>query len=432
MDKQFWHLAIANILSNLMVPLAGIVDTAFLGHMSEINPLAGVAIANVIFNVLYWSFGFLRMGTAGLTAQAHGRGDHLTLQLVLFRNSAIALLFGGAIVALQVPIHNLGFSLLSAEPAVQASATAFYQARIWGTPAVLLNLVLLGHFLGRGQGQRVVILSLVVNGSNILLDYCFIRQLGWGSWGAGAATALSQILMLAVGLGFAVVDWAGRSPLSTFATLWEPSALCHLFRLNRDILIRTFAIVLSLALFTHWSATFGTTLLAANTLLLQVFTLNAYFVDGLAFAMESFAGQWYAKGDRDRLRALLWQGGGYSLLIGLTFALLFNLFSRSLFGLMTPHAVILQAVQVYVPWLFPTLGLGAIAFLLDGYFLGLTAGTILRNATVSAALIGFLPLGAIASLLHQPHLLWLALSGLMLARVLTLLHQVPATLSACQ
>ena len=187
---QFGHLAIANILSNLMVPLAGSIDTAFLGHLSEIRYLGGVAIATIIFNVTYWSFGFLRMATTGLTAQAYGRHDYEGLQLVCLRNSLLAISLGVLIVRLQVSIRHLGFWLLSTEPDVQLSSEAFYNACIWGAPAVLLNCVVLEWFLGIGRGKRVILLSLVASGDNILLDYWFIRQLGWASAGAGAATQL--------------------------------------------------------------------------------------------------------------------------------------------------------------------------------------------------------------------------------------------------
>jgi MATE family multidrug resistance protein len=198
---SFFRLAAANIISNLMVPLAGLIDTAFLGHLAEIHHLAGVALATVIFNVVYWSFGFLRMGTTGMTAQARGREAEADVWLIFLRNSLIALGFGLGILLLQVPIRDLGFHLLSAEPAVKASGYDFFNARIWGAPAVMLNLVLMGWFLGREKGRRVILLSLVGNGSNVVLDYLFIRQLGWASAGAGWGTALSQYLMLLVGLG---------------------------------------------------------------------------------------------------------------------------------------------------------------------------------------------------------------------------------------
>lgn len=428
--RRFGQLAIANIVSNLMVPLAGIIDTAFLGHLADIRYLAGVAIATVIFNVVYWSFGFLRMGTTGLVAQARGQNDEAAALLVLLRNGLLALGLGLFLILLQGPIRQMGFWLLSATPDVQLAGEAFYNARIWGAPAVLLNYVLLGWLLGCGQGKRVIVLSLVGNGGNVLLDYWFIRQLGWASAGAGAATAASQGLMLMVGLGYVFLEhpllqlWAMRG------AIWDGIALKAIFRLNRDILIRTFALVSSFALFTNWSSALGVDVLAANTLLLQVVTLAAYFIDGIAFATESFAGQFYGAGDRLRLRILLKWGMSSSLLLGLTFALAFALLPRVLFQIMTQHEAVISQVSIYVWWLIPVLGLGAIAFLLDGYFLGLTAGKALRNSTFSATILGFLPIGLLAYSTKTPHLLWAAMAAFMAIRAATLGWMLPKTLKA--
>lgn len=426
--KRFSRLAIANIISNLMVPLAGIIDTAFLGHLADIRHLGGVALATVIFNVVYWTFGFLRMGTTGLTAQAQGRDDGDEITRILWRHGLIAVGLGLTLVLLQGPIRIVGFGLLNADTQVRLAGEAFYNARIWGAPAVLLNFVLLGWCLGQGQGQRVMVLSVVGNGINIGLDYWFIRHLGWASGGAGAATALSQYGMLAVGLVYVARSGAIAAFPQIRASLWQPAVLGNLLRLNRDILIRTFALVMSFALFTNWSAALGTTVLAANTLLLQVITLAAYFIDGIAFATESFAGQFWGAGDRRQLRRLLVWGGGVSGMLGLGCALVFNLWPRSLFRLMTDHPSVLATVPNYVGWLLPILGFGAIAFMLDGYFLGLTAGRQLRHSTLSATLGGFLPLALVAHWQASAHGLWLAMVGLMAVRALTLINAVPQTL----
>jgi len=392
-----------------------------LGHLAEIRYLAGVALATVIFNVVYWSFGFLRMGTTGLTAQARGREDRTELWLILLRGGLVAIAFGLLILLLQVPIRDLGFALLSAEPEVKAAGYDFFNGRIWGAPAVLTNLVLMGWFLGREKGRWVIVLSLIGNGGNVVLDYLFIRQFGWASAGAGYATALSQYLMATAGLGL-IVREGGLGPIhAVLPKVWNPTELKGLFLLNRDILIRTFALIFSFALFTNFSSAMGTQTLAANTLLLQVVTLSAYFIDGIAFATESFAGRFYGSGEQHQLRQLLWLGGGTSIALGLGFSLAFVLLPHILFGLLTGHGEVIDQVQQYVGWLVPVLGIGAIAYMLDGYFLGLTAGKVLRNATVLATGIGFLPLALAAQAAHSPHLLWLALVGLMTARAAILI-----------
>ena len=392
--KRFGALAIANMLSNLMVPLAGIIDTAFLGHLAGIHHLGGVAIATVIFNLVYWSFGFLRMGTTGLTAQAYGRRDAAEIRLVLLRNCLLAIVLSSIILLLQTPIRELGFGLLETETDVRLSGEAFYNARIWGAPAVLVNYVLLGWFLGCGQGKRVVVLSLVGYGGNIMLDYWFIRQLGWASAGAGAATAMSQGMMLIAGIAFVLRDCSMAEIWQLRNRLWHRATFYSTLRLNRDILVRTFSLLMSFALFTNWSSAMGT-------------------------------GQFYGSSNHRQLRALVLGGGSLSVFLGLAMALIFALFPQPLFQIMTQHQSVIDQVKTYVWWLVPTLGFGAIAFLLDGYFLGITAGKWLRNSTILATAGGFLPIGWIAHRLGTPHLLWLALVSFMAIRAITLAAKVP-------
>ena len=427
--SRFFRLALINILSNLMVPLAGLVDVAFLGHLAEIRHLAGVALATVLFNYIYWTFGFLRMGTTGTTAQAVGRGDKEEVLLTFLRNGAVALGIGLVILILQYPIRELGFTLLSAAPNVKLAGRAYYDALIWGAPATLLNFVLLGWFLGREQGSKVLLLSVVGNGANVVLDYLFIIRWGWESAGAGLATGASQYLMLLVGMILICQEhWLGKVRAIAQRIL-DRSALKAAFMLNGDILVRTFALVSTFALFTNLSSGLGTVVLATNTLLLQVVTLTAYFIDGVAFATESFAGIFHGKGEREQLVPLVRLSGGTSLILGLIFAVVFNLFPAPLFGLLTNHKEVIDPISGYVGWLLPILGCGSLAYMLDGYFLGLTQGRILRQATITAAIVGIAPMAVVAWWFHSSQILWLALTLFMLGRVITLGVQVPRTFS---
>ena len=433
-QKRFWRLALVNVISNLTVPLASLVDVAFLGHLTEIRHLAGVAIATILFNYIYWTFGFLRMGTTGLTAQARGRGQTDVVVLTLLRNCAIALFIGTIILLLQQPLREIGFTLLQADPDVLEAGRAYYNALIWGAPATLLNFVLLGWFLGREQGKEVLLVSVVNKGTNIVLDYLFIVRWGQESAGAGAATAISQYLTLIVGMCLVYreltkIGWAKeRSPVQ-IAQIWELSALKGIFTLNKDILIRTLALVSTFAVFTNLSATMGTTILAGNTLLLQVVTLAAYFIDGIAFATESIAGNLHGQGKREQLLPLLKLAGSVSLVAGVSFAIVFISFPQSLFGLLTSHAEVIGQIGNYIWWLLPVLGFGSIAYMLDGYFLGLTAGKILRQSTLIAAALGFAPMAIAAWHWQTNHLLWLALTLFMITRDLTLGLKIdPSTL----
>jgi multidrug resistance protein, MATE family len=426
--RRFFQLALINILANLLVPIAGLIDIAFLGHLSEIRHLAGVALATVLFDYLYWTFGFLRMGTTGMTAQAMGLQDSDGALLVGLRNGAIALALGITLVLLQTPIRLVGFALLSTTPEVKAAGEAFYNALIWGAPATLLNFVVLGWFLGRSQSKHVLLLSAVNNLTNVGLDYLFIVRWGWESGGAGAATALSQGAMFLVGIGLVVreVNWTQLNRVSKH--LLDSAALKATVTLNGELVIRTLALISTFAVFTNLSSNFGTQVLSMNAILLRVVTLAAYFIDGLAYATESLTGLLIAQKNLTQLALLLRVGTLTSLGLGLLISLAFTLAPMPLFQLLTNHREILDRIGNYTPWLVPILGFGSIAFLLDGYFLGLTAGRLLRRSVIIAAVGGFLPMAIAAAQFRNAHFLWLGLSLFMAFRAIALGIEIPKTL----
>jgi multidrug resistance protein, MATE family len=422
---KFFQLAFINILSNLMVPLAGLMDVSFLGHLSEIRHLAGVTIATVLFNYIYWTFGFLRMGTTGMTAQAVGRQDQDAIALIALRHGILAIGIGCLILLLKQPLAEIGFMLLSASNEVKAAGRDFYNAMIWGAPATLLNFVLIGWFLGRGQGSKVLLLSAVNGISSVALDYLLIVQWGWESVGAGLATAASQYFMLAIGIIFVIRE---SIPFPGLHKIFEPAAFSAAFRLNRDILIRTFVLISTFALFTNLSSTMGTIVLTTSAILMQVVSFSAHFIDGFAFATESVAGQLQGQGNSTELKRLVQISGISSVVLALAIAFLCNLFPQPLFRLLTNHANIIDLIPSYVPWLFPVLGFGAIAYMLDGYFLGLTQGKILRQSSLIATGLVFLPMAIVAASTRNPHLLWFALTLFMAARAITLGRKVAQTL----
>lgn len=428
LTQRFLKLASVNILSNLTVPLAGLFSVAFLGHLIEIQYLAGVTLASVLFNYLYRTLGFLRMGTTGVTAQAVGRNDRETVLLTGLRNGLLAIGLGLLILLVQHPIRDLGFALLKAEPAIKAAGQAYYDARIWAAPATLLNFVLIGWMLGQEQSGRVLIISAVGNSVNVLLDYGLITRWGWSSAGAGWAIVVSQYLMALMGLVWVGREVKLRELQAVWAKLWDQTALKATLTLNGNIFIRTFAFLSTFSVFTSLSAAISTLLLAENALLLQVFSLAVYLIDGLAFATESLTGMLHGQGNRRPLWFLVKLSGAISVAVGITFALLFVLFPTPLFSLLTNHTEVLSQMGRYVSWLVPVLGFGAIAFMLDGYFLGLAEGATLRNAALTASLIGFVPLAILAWQLHSNDLLWLGLAVFMAARALLLGWQVPRTL----
>lgn len=432
--SAFLRLAGINILSNLMVPLASLIDLAFLGHLSDLKYLAGVAIATVLFNVLYWSFGFLRMGTTGMTAQALGRQDEAEIQQILIRNGCVAIAIALFLLLLQTPLRHIGFTLLSATPNVKQTGQAYYDAMIWGAPANLLGFVLLGWFLGQGRGFAVLLMSMVGNGSNVGLNYYFIVQLGWASAGAGWATALSQTAATLTGIFLLLPLLPKQSWAKSWAMLRDSllnwSAMQATLKLNGNIMIRTLALLAAFSLFTNFSSALGMTILSANTLLLNTLSFSAYFIDGIAFATESFAGQFYGQEQPQHLKPLLMVAGSFSVILGLLFSLGAIAFTDPIFALLTSHQTVLQQVHDHVIWLLPVLGMGGLAYMLDGYFLGLSKGSILRNSAILSTALGFLPVALWAHHQRNAQMLWLALALYMTARVITLLRHVPTTLKA--
>lgn len=429
--RRFFRLAVINIISNLMVPLSGLLSIAFLGHLTEIRHLTGVTLSTILFNYIYRTLGFLRMGTTGMTAQAVGRDDKETVLLVGLRNGLLALGLGLLILLLQYPLEQIGFAILSGAKEVESSGIDYYETRIWAAPATLLNFVLIGWFLGREQSGKVLLMSIIGNGANVILDYLFIVRLSWESAGAGIATAISQYLMLITGMILVAIESKRQNFRFTsqlFGKIFDTNAMKAAVTLNGNIFIRTFAFLSAFAIFTNLSAVFGTNILAENALLLQVVTLAIYVIDGLAFATESLAGIFVGQKAYQQLSILLKIAIATSLLTGIPLALIFIIFPNNMFGLLTNHGELMQLIDVYVWWLLPVLGLGSFAFILDGYFLGLTSGAILRNAALIATLIGFTPIAIIAWHTQSNHLLWLALASFMFVRVITLLIQVPKTL----
>lgn len=428
LSHRFLRLSGPNIASNLLVPLASAIDIALLGHLAAVEDLAGVALGTVLFDYVFWTFGFLRMATTGLTAQARGRQDALAVNLVAWRGLAIALTTGLVILLLRGPLGELGFSLMQGDRALHAVAADYYRWRILGAPFTLANYVLLGWFLGREQSGRALIMSAVGHGTNIILDLWFIGGLGWAAAGAGAATAISQVCMCltAVLLGGAALR--PRRQRNFLDQLVEPVALREFFSLSRDITIRTLLLVSTFAVFTNLAASMGIIVLAGTAILRQIVVVAAWFIDGFAFAVESLAGVFQGSQDRTQLVRTLRLAMGWAMGTTALFVLFTVAVPGPLFGLLTDKPELMDHVLRYRWWLIGVLGLGAPAYILDGYFIGLTAGSTLRTAMLWSALLGFAPLATLAAWRQSPDLLWAALAAFMLVRTVTLGLRTRATL----
>jgi len=381
----------------------------------------------VLFDYVYWTFGFLRMGTTGTVAQAMGRGDRREAHLVLHRSLVLAVGLGVAMLLLQVPLRELGFVMLSGEADVELAGRAYFNARVWGAPATLCNFALIGWFLGRAESRNALVMTVTGNLLNILFNYIFIMRMGLAAFGAGLATALAQYLMLATGI--AIFLSRGERESWSWAELSGGGRLAALFRLNRDILIRTLCLVSAFAVFTNFSAVLGTAMLAANSILVRLLVFGAYLIDGAAFASESLAGILLGQGEIQGLRRF----SRLALVSGTAFALLIlaALFSAPGFflGLLTSHADLVELSARYAPWLIPTLLFGALAYMYDGLFLGLTEGRALRNSMLISTLAFFLPVALLALWSGSNHALWAGFALFNAARAGTLALVYPRLLA---
>ncbi|MEE3151220.1 MAG: MATE family efflux transporter, partial [Acidobacteriota bacterium] len=363
-------------------------------------------------------FGFLRMGTTGTTAQAMGGGDIKAVYLTLYRGLFLALSIGTALVVLQVPIRIGGFAVLSGAEGVEAAGVAYFNARVWGAPATLCSCVLIGWFLGREESGRVLLITVGANVSNIILDYVFVLGFGLAAFGAGLATMISQYLAVVIGL---ILFWKSRESRPwLWGEILDRHGLTSLMRLNRDILFRTLGLITALSLFTNLSSVLGTTVLAANAILLRVQYLASHFIDGAAFATESLAGTFRGQGDPKGLLKLL----RLSLVVGfacaLGFAVLVVIAPGFLYPLLTSHQEVVEVATRFGYWLIPVLLFGSAAYIYDGFFLGLTAGRVLRNSMLFSTILIFGSVSWVAVARGDNHILWLAMTLWMVSRAATL------------
>jgi len=424
---RYFRLALANVLSNIMIPLANLVSVIFLGHLEEIHHFAGVTLAGNLLNFLYFVLLFLRMGTTGVTAQAVGRDDREGVLLVVLRNGLIALVLGIALVLLQYPLGELGFALLNVTPEIKSSGLAYFNTQIWAAPAVLLNFVMIGWFLGREKNGLVVLLSVVGNGVKIALDYLFIIHLGWESTGAGISSATSQYLSLLVGLIFFCTEIQWIEVRAVAGKIWEISAIKSNLTLNGNIFISNLVLMFISLTFNYQGVQMGTMIYAQNALLAQINTLNTYFVDGLGLGTETLVGNFKGKGASQQLAPLAGVSVLTALAVGMFFGGVCVLFPDTVFRLLTNHTEVTSNIETFVPWLLLVLVLSSIDFTLEGYFLGLAQGHTLRNVSLVALAVGFAPMYFAAIKFSSNHILWLSLSLFYAIRMVMFAIKLPGT-----
>lgn len=419
-NREILRLAIPNILSNISIPLLGMVDTALMGRLESEIYIGAVALGSIIFNIIYWGFGFLRMGTTGLTAQSYGQEDRTECSAILGRGLLFAL--GGSILilALQSAIAWIGFSLLQGDEAVKTLATQYFYIRIYAAPATLGLYVFQGWFLGMQNARYPMVLTIVVNLLNIAFNIVFVLQMGMKVDGVALGTVCAQYLGLALAVGMFFFKYRPFIARIERREVFRLTAIKRFFAVNVDIFIRTVCLVFTFAFFTSASAAIDSLTLAANQILLQYLSLMSYAVDGFAFAAESLVGRYIGARDsthlRKSVRYLFYWGIGF----GAAFALVYGLMGRELLRIFTDQEEIIQAALPYVWWIVAISLAGSVAYMWDGVYIGATATVPMRNMMLISTIVIFLPVYYLTLSSVGNHGLWLALLLFMVARGITL------------
>ena len=423
--RRVWLIAGPIIISNISVPMLGAVDTAVMGHLPDPKYLGGVAIGAMVFTFIYWGFGFLRMGTGGLTAQAFGAKDADEVRACLARAAVIGIPVALILIALQLPIATVAFSILEASPDVEALAQEYFFVRIWGAPATLMNFALLGWFIGCQNTKAALWHQLSLNGVNIVLDLVFVLGFGWGVSGVAAATAIADGVAVVIGLFLALPILRKLGGEFVRAKILEASKIKRTIALNVDIFIRTICLVSAFAYFTAQGAAFGNVVLAANAVLFNFQTFMAHALDGLAHSAEALGGEAIGARDRRAFRDAVRVSVFWGMVVAVGFSLVYLIAGPFIIDVLTGIETVRETSREYLVWSVAMPLIAVFPFLLDGIFLGGTRGATMRNAMIVSLLI-YLACCYFLVPLWGNDGLWASLAIFMGARGLTLGVRYPA------
>ncbi len=395
-NKDILKLALPSILANLTVPLVGMVDIAVAGHLdtAAATMIGGIAIGTMLFDLLYWNFGFLRVGTGGLTAQAFGRKDMKECARIFSRAIGISLVCAFVLIAIQWFFVKAAFFFVDCTPEVQNLASQYFYIRIWAAPATLSLMAFKGWFIGMQDTVSPMVTDLVVNGINVAAS--IVLALGIGGWdglgfsGIAAGTVLAQysgllaaVLLLIFKYRRKVISTLRRSDLST---VLQGSETRRFFVMNRDLFIRSLCFIAIYIGFTVISARYGDTLLAVSSILMKILMIFSYFTDGFAYAGEALTGRYIGAGDRPMLRQTVKWTFIWSMGIAVIFMGIYHFAGVPLVRLMTSDTAVVEASREYLPWLLLMPVVGCAAFTWDGIYIGATASKAIRNSMIWAVL----------------------------------------------
>lgn len=404
MNKQILHIALPSIISNITVPLLALVDTTIVGHLGSASYIAAIALGGMIFNMIYWLFNFLRMGTGGLTAQAYGANQHQATSYILLRSLTIAGGIALTLLLLQRPIFQVTFHFVTATAEVRSLASIYFNILIWGAPAMLALYSFTGWFLGMQNARIPMCIAITQNVVNIAVSTLLVFGCHLKIEGVALGTLISQYTALLLAVIFCLTKFDVKQHFELKAIL-DINTLKRFFQINRDIFLRTLCLIAVTTYFTSAGSTQGEVTLAANTLLMQFFIIFSYFMDGFAYAGEALGGRYFGAHDRLNFqrvtRCLFAWGGALSVL----FFFIYFLSGTSLLHLLTDDSQVINRAQQYLPIIYFIPLISFAAFLFDGLYIGTTATRYMLISMFCASAVFFILIN-VCTLSNT--LLWLA------------------------
>ncbi|MEP5728247.1 MAG: MATE family efflux transporter [Sulfitobacter sp.] len=422
--RRVLNIAVPIVISNATVPILGAVDTGVVGQMGSAVPIGAVGIGAIILSAFYWFFGFLRMGTVGLTAQASGEADATEVAVLLTRGLLIGAAAGVAVIALQVPLMWAAFKISPASAEVEALARQYMTIRIWSAPAAIALYAITGWLIAQERTRAVLVLQLWMNGLNIGLDLWFVLDLGWGVDGVALATFIAEWTGAALGLWFCRAIFL-RPEWRNWARVFDGPRLVRMMKLNSDILLRSLLLQAMFISFLFIGSDMGDVTLASNQVLLQFLMITSYGLDGFAFAAEALVGKAVGQGDRAMVRRGAILASFWACVVSLGLTVVFIGTGPTIIDMMTKAPDVQNDARLYLPyiWLVPILGVAA--FMLDGIFIGATRSRDMRNMMMVSFVIYVLAILTLVPALGN-HGLWAAMLVAFVVRGITLGVRYPA------
>ncbi|MFV2054924.1 MAG: MATE family efflux transporter [Thiohalomonadales bacterium] len=413
--QQIGRIAVPMILANISVPLLGIVDTAVVGHLDSPHYIGAVSVGASIFGIVFWGFGFLRMSTTGLTAQALGADDNNEIRAILLRATLVALVIALLLIGLQWFISSIAFRLIHATPLVESHALNYFTIRIYSAPATLINYAILGWFLGMQNARFPLLLVLVANLINMILDYILVVHYGFGTGGVAFASVVAEYVQLGLGAGLLKYTLNRHPGQWHLHDVLDRVQIRRTLAINVDIFIRTLCLMFALAYLVARGAVFGDIILAANAILVNFQLMMAHGLDGFAHSAEALVGRAVGRRDKRLLVKTVQANMQWAFLGSLLFSLVYLLLGEQIIALMTGLPGVKDTAKEYLPWLIILPIICVWAFVLDGAFIGALWAKSMRNIMLVATFLVFVPASYLFSAWAN-HGLWLAFVLFMLTR----------------